>query len=206
MNEQLLATAVAEWDTSSEQDNVATDWMNPVEALTRFAPTERVTLDGDSEPDESEVRYAIRIADIGLLIGARVPTEFVLPVPVSRVPNTPDWFAGLMNLRGAIVPLFDLASMLGADRDAAQTRDGGRLLFLVLDRGERAAALKIYGFPQALRDLEPLEALPPVPAPLDTCVSQAMSGNGSAWFEFDHSRLFEAFSERLAKPPKARSR
>jgi twitching motility protein PilI len=207
MNEHMLASAAVELDTRSERDNVATDWMGPVEALTRFAPTKRFVLDGDSEPEEADVRYAIRIGDIGLLIGARVPTEFVLPVPVSRVPNTPDWFAGVMNLRGAILPLFDLEAMLGTDRNAVQTPPvaGEHLLYLVLDRGERAAALKIHGFPQALRGLEPLAALPPVPAPLDTCVSQAMFGNGFAWFEFDHLRLFETFSQRLAKPAKTRA-
>ena len=98
MKSHMLATA-AEIDTTATRDDVARNWMRPVEALTRFAPAQRITFDEASKPAEDEVRYAIRVGDIGLLIGARVPTEFVLPVPVSRLPNTPQWFAGLINLR-----------------------------------------------------------------------------------------------------------
>lgn len=203
MNERMLATA-AEPATSPARNGVSADWLRPVEALTRFAPTEGIALDGESEPEQADTRYAIRVGDIGLLIGARVPSEFILPVPVSRVPNTPDWFSGLINLRGALLPVFDLEAMIANDRQATQTTvAGGRLLFLVLGRGERAAALKIHGFPQPLRGLEPLDQMPPIPAPLDECVSNALVENGSAWLELDHERLFEAFAARLAKPAKA---
>jgi twitching motility protein PilI len=204
MNQRMFASSVAERDTSPTRNDVAPNWLGPVEALTRFAPTERIALDSASGSEEADVRYAIRVGDIGLLIGARVPTEFVLPVPVSRVPNTPDWFAGLINLRGAILPVFDIESMVNVDHDSAQlSAPVGRLLFLVLDRGERAAALKIHGFPQALNGLTPLDEAPPLPAPLDVCVSNAMVENDvendSVWFEFDHLRLFDEFSGRLAK-------
>jgi len=203
MNRQMLATTT-EAGMNPTRSEVMSDWRRPVEALTRFAPEKRVALDGASEPEQADIRYAIRVGGIGLLIGARVPSEFVLPVPVSRVPNTPDWFAGLINLRGALLPVFDLESMIVSDRDAAQsTVANGRLLFLVLGRGERAAALKIHGFPQPLRGLKPLDQMPPVPAPLNECVSNALVENGSAWFELDHVRLFEAFSARLAKPGNA---
>ena len=202
-NKQMLATT-AEAGMNPAGNDVASDWLGPVEALTRFAPAERVALGGASEPEPADVRYAIRVGGIGLLIGARVPSEFVQPVPVSRVPNTPDWFSGLINLRGALVPVFDLESMLVSDQDAAQPGvANGRLLFLVLGRGERAAALKIHGFPQPLRGLKPLDQMPPVPAPLDECVSNALVENGSAWFELDHVRLFAAFSARLARPGNA---
>lgn len=203
MNRQMLATAT-EAGMNPTRPEVGSDWLRPVEALTRFAPRERVALDRENEPEQVDTRYAIRVADIGLLIGARVASEFVLPVPVSRVPNTPDWFSGLINLRGALLPVFDLESMLVSDRDAAQsTVANSQLLFLVLGRGERAAALKVHGFPQPLRGLKPLDEMPPIPAPLDECVSNAMVENGSVWFELDHLRLFEAFSVRLAKPGNA---
>jgi chemotaxis signal transduction protein len=203
MNRQTLASA-AEAVMNPTRNAAASDWLDPVEALTRFSPAERVALDGASEPVQADVRYAIRVGNIGLLIGARVPSEFILPVPVSRVPNTPDWFAGLINLRGALLPVFDLESMVVSDQDAAQTNvANGRLLFLVLGRGDRAAALKIHGFPQPLHGLKPLDEMPSIHAPLDECVSSALVENDSVWFELDHVRLFEAFSARLAKPGNA---
>ncbi len=198
MNKQAL-TAASGANISPARINFAADWLGPVEALTRFAPTARVTLESEAEHEHADIRYGIRVGGIGLLIGARVPSEFILPVPVSRVPNTPGWFAGLMNLRGALVPVFDLESLVGVDEDAAQPAVAdSRLLFLVFDHGERAAALKIHGFPQSLSGLKALDEMPPAPSPLDECVSEALVENGSAWLEFDHVRLFEAFSARLA--------
>ena len=199
MNKQALTTATG-LDMSPTRTNFAADWLGPVEALTRFAPNARVALENEGEHEQAVLRYGIRIGGIGLLIGARVPSEFILPVPVSRVPNTPDWFAGLMNLRGALVPVFDLETLIGVEEDAEQAATAGsRSLFLVLDRGERAAALMIRSFPQALSDLKPLDEMPPAPSPLDECVSDAFVEDSSAWLEFDHVRLFEAFSWRLAK-------
>ena len=161
MNKQALNTATR-LGINPARTSFAADWLGPVEALTRFAPTSRVMLESDAEHEQAELRYGIRIGGIGLLIGARVPSEFILPVPVSRLPNTPDWFAGLMNLRGALVPVFDLESLVGVDEDTAHSpASGGRSLFLVLDRGERTAALKIQSFPQALRGLKPLDEMPP---------------------------------------------
>jgi twitching motility protein PilI len=199
MNKQALTTATG-LDISPTRTSFTADWLGPVEALTRFAPASRVALESEAENEQAELRYGIRIGGIGLLIGAQVPSEFIQPVPISRVPNTPDWFAGLMNLRGALVPVFDLELLVGVGEDTAQSPDtSSRSLFLVLDRGERAAALKIRGFPQALSGLKPLDEMPPAPAPLDECVSDVFVKDGSAWLEFDHVRLFEAFSWRLAK-------
>jgi twitching motility protein PilI len=199
MSKQAL-TVETGVDMSPTRTNFAADWLGPVEALTRFAPTARVTLESDGERKQADLRYGVRICGIGLLIGARVQSEFILPLPVSRVPNTPDWFAGLMNLRGALVPVFDLEALVGVGEDALQsTVAGSRPLFLVLDRGERAAALKIRRFPQTLSGLKPLDEMPPAPSPLDECVGDAFVEDGSAWLEFDHVRLFEAFSWRLAK-------
>ncbi len=198
MNEQVLKTATRLGVTST-RSAVAADWFGPVEALTRFAPTQHVALDNEDAHEHADIRYGIRFGTIGLLIGLQVPSEFILPLPVSRVPNTPDWFAGLMNLRGALVPVFDLALLLGVGKKPGPSAlVGNRSLFLVLDRGEYAAALKINGFPQALSRLQPIDEVPPVPAPLDACVHAALVEDGSAWLELDHVRLFEEISKRIA--------
>ncbi|NTU56185.1 MAG: hypothetical protein HGA79_08040, partial [Anaerolineales bacterium] len=38
---------------------------------------------------------------------------------IYRLPNAPDWFAGVANLHGLLVPVFDLASYLGTQHLAA---------------------------------------------------------------------------------------
>ena len=182
--------------------DLLSEWLGPVEALTRFSPNERIALEGADTSEHQETRYGVRIGGVGLVIGARAACEFILPVPVSRVPNTPSWLAGLMNLRGTLVPVFDLSLLIGqgpaVGESAAGTSAGrSRSLFLVFDRGPRAAALQIHGFPQALSGLEPLDHVPPPPPPLDECVSNAFAEAGVMWLEFDHERLFHALSQRL---------
>ena len=81
---------------------------------------------------------------IGLLIRPDCISEVVKPPPIHPIPNTPAWLSGILNLRGNLVPAFDLALML--DESVAYERP----LLLVIDRGEWAAGVKIDGFPQPL--------------------------------------------------------
>lgn len=170
--------------------NLAVHRSTPVDALTPLKPTAQVT----------DLRYGVRIGGIGLLIGTQVQSEAILPLPVSRIPNTPAWFSGLMNLRGRLVPLFDVGLLIGLDEGKTTPKATEESpLFLVIDQGEHAAALKIEHFPQGLSGLEPLTEPLTAPSPLDECIGDAYVADRVTWFEFDHERLFELFSSRLAK-------
>jgi purine-binding chemotaxis protein CheW len=49
---------------------------------------------------------------------------------VTRIPGAPSWLAGIANWRGRLLPVLDLRSLLGADRDPLQ----GAARVVVLDR------------------------------------------------------------------------
>jgi purine-binding chemotaxis protein CheW len=69
--------------------------------------------------------------------------EVVVPQPpFARVPRVSDAVRGVMNLRGRVVAVVDLASLVGL---APQPLTGGTGQVLILDQGKRALGLLIAG-------------------------------------------------------------
>jgi purine-binding chemotaxis protein CheW len=85
--------------------------------------------------------------------------EVLRPLPVTRLPLAPRGIAGLMNLRGRIVPVVDLRAVLG--RDAAPA-DGAAAGLVVVRSVEGPVALLVDAIGDVRRAdaLEPLRALP----------------------------------------------
>jgi purine-binding chemotaxis protein CheW len=60
--------------------------------------------------------------------------------PVSRLPNTPEYLLGMMNLRGIVIPIFDLRARFGLGATTAHDKsvvivlsDEGRTLGMLVD-------------------------------------------------------------------------
>ena len=129
----------SEQNVPSELDE--TQWLSATEALEQADSLARVDV-GSEPAEEAPPRYGFRVGSIGLLIRPDCISEVVKLPPIHPIPNTPAWLNGILNLRGNLVPAFDLALML-EERVAFE-----RPLLLVIDRGEWAAGVKIEGFPQ----------------------------------------------------------
>jgi purine-binding chemotaxis protein CheW len=76
-----------------------------------------------------------------LAIRAQVLREVLEPVAITRVPQAPDFVQGLINVRGAVVPLADLRVTFGMPRHALGPE--GRILVLDLPLGGRPAVVGI---------------------------------------------------------------
>jgi len=86
---------------------------------------------------------------MGQLFGAAIDVvrEVTYQTPVTRLPNTPEYVEGVVDLRGEVLPVVNLRKRLGLpSRDAdTETR------LMVLNLGERAAAaLVVDGVDQVL--------------------------------------------------------
>lgn len=71
--------------------------------------------------EASEDRYLIfRVGSLDMALPVRQVAEVTRPVPVTRLPHVPPHVAGVVNLRGTVVPLVDLEQRLwgvsGKDR------------------------------------------------------------------------------------------
>lgn len=83
----------------------------------------------------------LRLGGEILAIRAQVLREVLEPVAITRVPQAPDFVQGLINVRGAVVPLADLRVTFGMLRRALGP--DGRILVLDLPLGGRPAVVGI---------------------------------------------------------------
>jgi twitching motility protein PilI len=184
---------------SSTSTGTSTRWLSPVEALGRFAPKERLQLEAEGEKEQI-ARFGFRVGELGMLIGHNIGSEVVPPSAIARIPNTPAWLTGVTNLRGNLVPVFDLALLFESEAEAGETSGAKRTkkMILVMGKGDRAAGLLIDGYPRSVKSAVPLTELPPLPEALAPHVAAAFLHEGAAWIEFRHEEFFDSLSRRMA--------
>ena len=171
---------------SSETRN---EWLLPSVALSRAGPASAAHY-AEAPLVQEAVRYGFRVGDFGFLVAEGVLCEVTLPPPTARIPHTPAWLHGVANLRGALVPVIELRTLLGS----AGEREGRESL-VVIDRGEFAVAIRIDGFPHTVRGLVPIAEVPPLPDPVGRHVSAAYSADQVVWLEWNHRALFAELAE-----------
>ena len=90
--------------------------------------------------------------------------------PVTRMPGVPDYIAGMANLRGAIVPVMDLAARLGWERTVASERNA----IIVVHSAGKSCGLIV----ESVSDLVelPAETLQPPPALGDAAITAFIEG------------------------------
>ncbi|MDD5058733.1 MAG: chemotaxis protein CheW [Sideroxydans sp.] len=169
-----------------QPDTPETGWMPPSAALAQFEPPEGAHLAAGGEVrKEVRARYGFRVGDLGLLIDPDAGSEVLAMPVIATLPGTPPGFLGLINLRGNLVPLYELGDLLGTG-----SRRSGNLV-LVFGQGELAVGVKIEGYPTALLALRPLTNLPQLPETLRKHVSAGFVQDETVWLEFDHGSFFD---------------
>jgi len=130
----------------------------------------------------------IRIGDFGFLLPVSAHCEVIERPIVHPIPNVQAWFNGLLNRRGRIVPVIDLAMLLGASSFPQQ-----RWLFS-MGQEEKNFAVWLDDYPQLLSSGEFEIAPPPVlPTPLQNLTVDAYRHNGQTWLRV----VFDALLQNL---------
>ncbi|HEX5514819.1 MAG TPA: chemotaxis protein CheW [Gammaproteobacteria bacterium] len=170
----------------------------PVAALSRFpglAPEELPVAPVEHKPETE--RWAVPLGPYRLLVEPEVGCELSEWAPVWPVPNTPRWISGVMNLRGTLVPVFDLRPLFKAQ--ANWSARNKKLLFVV-GAGESAGAVIAEGLPyrQRLNDAEAPDAVPEdLPEPLALRVSAAYRQKDVLWLDCDLPGLLQDLGTRV---------
>lgn len=164
------------------------DWLPPVAALAYFEPPvgARLFSVGQALP-EVVTRYGFRAAGLGLLINPDIGSEVLAKPQISTIPASPPGFLGLLNLRGNLVPLYELRILLG---EASRPAEADTMV-LVLGKGDHAVGIVIEGYPEALTALSPLSELPPLHDALQDHVSAGFVQDNMVWLEFNHGSFFD---------------
>ncbi|MEK7991648.1 MAG: chemotaxis protein CheW [Thiotrichaceae bacterium] len=175
-----------------------TPWQPPSGALTR--PLNRKAEEAAWGLAQSEIsrRMGFRIANIGLLIGENIISELKELEKICSIPNTSEGLLGLINLRGNLVPVFDLYTLLRLPRMAESRRR--RDMLLILGEGEKAGAILIEELPVhiAFTNEDKLEILPVLPDAIQNFTSNGYTKEGEVWFNFDHLGFFESLAKKVA--------
>lgn len=165
------------------------EWMLPSAALDRFDPPQGLVVAEAAKADFA--RYGFRIGALGLLIKQDCGSEVLQLPALWALPGAPPWLLGLINLRGNLVPLYELRQILGLGAKPANAKS----LVLIFDQGEKAVAVMIDEFPVPLHDLTPLPHLPQLPTSLSGHVHRGYVKDEVIWLEFDQDSFFEALTQ-----------
>lgn len=93
---------------------------------------------------------------------------------VTPIPNAPDYVKGVMNLRGTVVPVFDLRLKFGMER-----KDYDRFtVIVVVNVGARVVGLIVDSVSDVLDvDHDAIETSPDLGASVDTSILQGIARN-----------------------------
>jgi hypothetical protein len=136
-----------------------------------------------------ELRYSFRLTSHypRLVIGSGVMGELHYGIRPTYIPNSPGWFRGVMNRRGALVPIFDVTLWLGLGRDSSTERRG----ILLFDGAPKSAGIWILGEPKLVTLVEDENAdMSVFPDPLRPFLSRGYDSDDGPCFEFNHASWF----------------
>jgi purine-binding chemotaxis protein CheW len=172
--------------------------MTPTAALLRgFAlPSNDVVprpLQSMQSAETGAQRQGFRVGSMCLMIRYEDGSELAEMPSVFPLPNAPKWFAGLTNLHGALVPVFDPAPLLGVKRAEQQ-----QAMLLVLGHGEDRTGMVIDGLPSRLKlsaDYRLEQAS--IPPALRACVTEVYRIDGEDWMDFRYAPLLDHLEMQL---------
>ncbi len=177
--------------TTAEEGGATRTRVPPSAALDRYVPPEGTKAPDPGEKNQQR-RYGFHVGSLGLLIAQGVGSE-AIPLPaVAPIPNSPPWLRGMINLRGALVPAFDLALVLGLSSNEYREQP----VVLVFDKGPKAVGVVTDGYPKQLLGLSRMAQLPELPTALKGYVAAAHTHDGDLWLEFDHEGFFLSLNRR----------
>ncbi len=172
-------------------------WLVPSVALNQFKPPHGISAGVATPIGRQRARYGFRIGDIGLLIGQDTNSEVLDRILIYPLPKAPIWLLGLINLRGNLLPVFDMYPILDLEHSNTNTQNQQRLL--ILGKGDKAVGIVIGGLPQLAATRQIVARLPPLPAALRPYITKAYAQDNTIWLEFDHAGFFGALSGQLAE-------
>jgi len=145
----------------------------------------------DSKDVDTKVLHAFQIEQIGLLLPETIISELLEDMSTCRLPNTSPVLYGMGNLRGRIIPIFDLHYLFDMPR-------GDKQYFLVIGSDENTVAVLLNALPLQVRlsESEKLNSLPPIPDILRAFTRACYESDG-LWLECDLFAFFMKIREQL---------
>ena len=157
--------------------------MAPTAALQYLAARKR-KLELYVQEKKTDARYGFRIGELKLLLRPHEKVEVIEAVQVCPIPNTPAWFTGMINLRGNLLPVFDLKQLLNM-----QSPEPSKWI-MIFGQGNRAAGIYADNLPSGVIPDSAVEIKPELPEILQDCVENTLIQGDNIWFEVVFEKVF----------------
>jgi len=162
--------------------------LRELERRSRLALSGAASVDGDAE---EWVGIGCLLGDERYLVARdEVREVMMMPGTVTRVPGTKDWVAGLANLRGQLLPVFDLRAFLGA----GSSRGARAARVLVANSNDMPVGIivdEVFGFRRFLR-AEFTDELPETEIRCERYLDGACIRGDDIWPVFSLQKLIAA--------------
>lgn len=162
----------------------------PSEALNR--PFIGLNEISDDTEDELFSFHTFTLGNLGMVIPLEMVSEVIEDVAFCELPNTNMLLYGMANVRGKIIPIFNLHNYLSIESD----KD---LKILVIGSGEDAGALLIDGYPYQtmINTNNTIEGSEYLPDEIKENLHKAYQVDDKIWFELDVIKLFTSLSQHI---------
>ena len=179
------------------QAGATDEWLSPSTALNRLELAEHELAHESAVEFEAAkrdtLRHGVAIGSFNVLLPPDEVSEVIKGANIFPVPKTASWVRGLLNLRGNLVPVFDLTRHFEPD-----TPEPESLQTLAIGKGENAIALVVDGIPKLASTDHPIaySALP-LPDGIRNQVRAAYMEDDSMWLELDLPSLIESLTDEM---------
>jgi chemotaxis signal transduction protein len=172
--------------------------LTPSEALSKLQSEDIEKATTQSVAFE-QLRYGFVLGAIGVLTPADMISEVLDIQRIYTLPNTANWMQGLINLRGNLVPVFDLSKLLNIT-DNTKTQDDTQIQqnMLIIGSGKQAFALIIDGLPQPITAERIETELPPIADYAKSFVFKSYSFQHRIWIDLDLENYLLSLRNQLA--------
>lgn len=146
--------------------------------------------DESAAADESKKRfYGFKLGRIHLLLDSKIHSEVVENADIMPIPLMPQYVLGLCNVRGNLVPVYDLYSKFEIEVEKQNSKR-----VLILGENEDMVGIQIEEMLVSLmfEEFDYIEDAPSVHSQLNEHTTQCYKKDGKYWFGFNYVTLFES--------------
>ncbi len=165
------------------------------DALNRQFELPELTAVEDDSASKTEsltiVAHSFILGEIGFLLPNNMVSEVVQDLPLCQLPHVPRWLWGMANLRGNILPMFDLRDLFGYGQS-----DPRRYKLLVINIGSEMVGIVIEALParEFFTAEEKLTGQPLLPDPLKIFARTCYKKNDRIWVDWSIEEFFTSLS------------
>lgn len=141
----------------------------------------------DENAERVHTRYGYKVLNMNFLVPEGTVSEVIQNANIFSLPNAPVWIEGLINSRGNIIPVMNIAKLIKNFSHEKLTS------ILVLNKTDTksAIAIMISDLPMSLEINDSKTTTDKYPDALHDYIDAGFSQNNMDWIEFNPQQLFK---------------